>query len=184
MRYSDFLRLEIGEPYAAGRALPTMTTPSKRVAAVVFAAMIANAYVTSRQAHAAGDLSLAKGLSFTDDSSDNFPITGSDLSDGQISPSQPTLVFFGTSHCWDTNREAERLVAVYPKYRDKIHIVVVDLNRPSAAQQALILKYYRGYIPTVTLIDSNGRVVYDRAGETAAARGDTANLESLLQSAK
>src|SRR5262249_25824789 len=67
---------------------------------------------------AADNLRLASGLSFTDDSSADFPIRGDHLEDAERRPGRATVMFFGASHCWNTNREAERLVALYPKYRD------------------------------------------------------------------
>ena len=132
----------------------------------------------------ATDLKLAPDLSFSDDSSPNFPIAGKNLSDGSIANDHATVIFFGTANCWNTAREAERLVRLYPQYKDKIHFVVVDLRNPSVAQRALIAKYYQGYIPTIAVIDSAGKVLYDRAGETASERGDTSNLQKLLDSAR
>jgi hypothetical protein len=132
----------------------------------------------------ATDLKLAPDLSFSDDSSPNFPIAGKNLSDGSIAGDHATVIFFGTANCWNTAREAERLVQVYPQYKDKIRFVVVDLRKPSLAQQALIGRYYHGYIPTIAVIDSTGNVLYDRAGETANERGDTSNLQKLLDSAR
>ena len=131
----------------------------------------------------ATDLKLAPDLSFSDDSSSNFPIEGKNLSDGSIAADHATVMFFGTANCWNTAREAERLVQLYPRYKDKIRFVVVDLRSPSLAQQALIARYYHGYIPTIAVIDSAGKVLYDRAGETASERGDTSNLQKLLDSA-
>jgi|ERR1700735_5393678 hypothetical protein len=132
----------------------------------------------------ATDLKLAPDLSFSDDSSSNFPIEGKNLSDGSIAADHATVMFFGTANCWNTAREAERLVRLYPQYKDKIHFVVVDLRSPSPAQQALIDRYYHGYIPTIAVIDSRGNVLYDRAGETASERGDTSGLQKLLDSAR
>jgi hypothetical protein len=132
----------------------------------------------------ATELKLAPDLSFSDDSSSNFPIEGKNLSDGSIASDHATVIFFGTANCWNTAREAERLVQLYPRYKDKIRFVVVDLRNPSLAQQALIDRYYHGYIPTIAVIDSNGNVLYDRAGETASQRGDTSNLQKLLDSAR
>jgi len=93
------------------------------------------------------------------------------------------VIFFGTSHCWNTNREAERLVALYPQYRDRVHFVIVDLNHVAPAQHALVTKYYGGYIPTLAIFDRHGKVIYDRAGETAGHRGETLNLAALIDSA-
>ena len=60
---------------------------------------------------AASDLKLASGPSFDDDSSPNFPVEASNLSiEGSITPGSATVIFFGTSNCWNTAREAERLV--------------------------------------------------------------------------
>ncbi len=132
----------------------------------------------------ATDLKLAPDLSFSDDSSSNFPIDGKNLADGSIANDHATVIFFGTANCWNTAREAERLVQVYPQYKDKIRFVVVDLRNPSLAQQALIGRYYHGYIPTIAVIDRDGKVLYDRAGETASERGDTSGLQKLLDSAR
>jgi hypothetical protein len=149
-------------------------------AALIFTVVLA----TEVSGPPATDLKLAPDLSFTDDSSPNFPIAGKNLSDGSIANDHATVIFFGTANCWNTAREAERLVRLYPQYKDKIRFVVVDLRNPSVAQRALITKYYQGYIPTIAVIDSTGKVLYDRAGETASERGDTSNLQKLLDSAR
>jgi hypothetical protein len=132
----------------------------------------------------ASDLKLAPALSFSDDSSPNFPIEGKNLSDGSIAADHATVIFFGTANCWNTAREAERLVQLYPRYKDKIRFVVVDLRNPSLAQVPLIARYYNGSIPTIAVIDSSGKVLYDRAGETASDRGDASNLQKLLDTAR
>ena len=131
----------------------------------------------------AQNLELAPGLSFTADSSDAFPITGDHLEDGRIATDRPTVVFFGTSHCWNTNREAERLVKLYGKHRDDARFLVVDLSRPSADQRILVERLYGGSIPTVAFLDSRGEVVYARAGETSGERGDVSRLEALRKQA-
>jgi hypothetical protein len=131
----------------------------------------------------AAGLVLAPGLSFTDDSSSNFPIRGRNLSDGKIASDRPTAIFFGTSHCWNTNREAERFVAVAAKVGEAVRFVVVDLDHPSGEQKPLVSRFYHGYIPTLAVLDAGGQVVYNRSGETATRRGDTANLEEILRKA-
>jgi hypothetical protein len=132
----------------------------------------------------ATDLSLDPDLSFTDDSSSAFPIRGSNLTDGKIASDRPTAVFFGTAHCWNTNREAERFVALYRRHKDEARFVVVDLAHPSSEQKPLVAGLYRGFIPTLAFLDRGGKVVYDRAGETARERGDASVLEKILESAK
>jgi hypothetical protein len=129
-------------------------------------------------------LSLAPGLSFTDDSSAAFPIRGSNLADGKIASDRRTVIFFGTSHCWNTNREAERFVVLYQKHADEARFLVVDLSNPSAEQRPLVARLYRGFIPTLAFLDRQGKVVYNQAGETARERSDVSELERLLRTAK
>ena len=132
----------------------------------------------------ARNLTLAPNLSFTDDSSSAFPIRGENLADGRIASDRPTAVFFGTSHCWNTNREAERFVALYAKEKDTARFLVVDLEHPAPDQRALVSRLYRGAIPSLAFLDRSGRTVYAEAGETASRRGDTARLEELLRKAR
>ena len=131
----------------------------------------------------ASNLSLAPDLSFTDDSSANFPIRGENVSDGRVASDRPTAIFFGTAHCWNTNREAERFVALYRKHAAEARFVVVDLEHASPDQKKLVSRFYRGYIPTLAFLDRNGSVVYNRAGETARERGDASTLEKILADA-
>jgi hypothetical protein len=131
----------------------------------------------------ASELVLAPDLSFTDDSSSNFPIRGKNLADGRIASDRPTAIFFGTSHCWNTNREAERFVVLFRLYQDRVRFLVVDLDHPSREQKALVSRFYGGFIPHLTFLDRNGRVVYSRSGETATGRGDVGGLEELTKKA-
>lgn len=154
---------------------------TKRLGVLVIAAAVAA--LTAVNSRAASDLKLAPNLSFDDDSSPRFPIEGSEMSDA-LAPGEAAIIFFGTSNCWNTAREAERLVELYPRYRNRVRFVVVDLNRVSAQQKPLVARYYRGYIPTIAVIDARGKLLYDRAGETARTRGDTSKLQALLDSAR
>jgi hypothetical protein len=129
------------------------------------------------------NLTLAPNLSFTDDSSGNFPIRGENLEEGKIASDRPTAIFFGTSHCWNTNREAERFIALSAKEKEAVRFLVVDLDHPSRDQKALVSRFYRGYIPTLAFLDASGKVVYNRSGETAGRRGDTSGLEEILRKA-
>ena len=128
----------------------------------------------------ATNLALAPGLSFTDDSSSAFPIRGQNLSDGKIASDRPTAIFLGTSHCWNTNREAERFVAFYRKHANEARFLVVDLEHPSAEQRDLVARFSTGYIPTLVFLSGKGEVVYHRAGETARQRGDLTRLKEIL----
>jgi hypothetical protein len=169
-----------------GRRANPVTRSNLRMTASWFAWALAFVVQTTMVcvpgAHSASDLKLAPRLSFDDDSSPNFPIQGLNLSEGSIAHGQATVIFFGTSNCWNTAREAERLVKLYPQFRDRIRFVIVNLHNVAPAQQTLVSLYYHGYIPTIAAIDSQGWVIYDRAGETASTRGDTSNLQRLLNS--
>jgi hypothetical protein len=131
----------------------------------------------------ARNLTLAPNLSFTDDSSSNFPIRGEGLSDGRIASDRPTVIFFGTAHCWNTNREAERFVGLARRRGESVRFLVVDVEHPSSAQRPLMTRFYRGFIPTLAVLDRFGRAVYDDAGETSSRRGDTTKLERLVEGA-
>lgn len=163
-----------------------MTRPKLRKLALSFAWTLAIvAHMTTvcvSDAGAASDLRLAPRLSFEDDSNPTFPIEGQNLSEGSTASGEATVIFFGTSNCWNTAREAERLVKLYPQFQNRIHFVIVDLRNVAPAQEELVAHYYHGYIPTITAINSKGNVIYDRAGETASTRGDAANLQRLLDS--
>jgi len=60
----------------------------------------------------------------------------------------------------------------------------VNLLSPSAEQRPLVARLYRGFIPTLAFLDRRGKVVYDRAGETAREQDDFSELERLLRTAK
>jgi hypothetical protein len=164
----------------SGKPRKLRTIAISLAAVLVFGLQMTNVCVP--RASAASGLKLAPQLSFDDDSSPNFPIRGENLSEGSVASGEATVIFFGTSNCWNTSREAERLVSLYPRFRNRIHFVIVDLNHIAPEQQALVSQYYHGYIPTITAIDSKGSVIYNRAGETASTRGDTSNLQRLLDS--
>jgi hypothetical protein len=47
-----------------------------------------------------------------------------------------------------------------------VNFVIIDLDKPqSPAQLKLVEKYYEGAIPDLVVVDSNGKPVYNRAGE-------------------
>ena len=70
---------------------------------------------------------------------------------------------------------------LYEKYRDRVQFVVIDLNRTqSLAQQELVKKFYRGYIPHVTILDSSGKTVYNASGEVNESK-IAAILDKLLK---
>ncbi len=48
-------------------------------------------------------------------------------------------------------------------------IVDLDLKR-SPAQQELVKKYYRGYIPHIAILDKTGKAIYNSSGEVEESK--------------
>ena len=69
-------------------------------------------------------------------------------------------------------------MALYERYRDRVHFVLVNLDRSRSAARELIRKFHRGYIPHVTIVAADGAVLYDRAGEV-----ETERLAAILERA-
>lgn len=152
---------------------------TRRVPRIVWCVAVSS-LIGASPARCADHLALAPGLSFSDDSSASFPIRGEHLDGAEAQAGRPTVIFFGAAHCWNTNREAERLVQLYPKYQDRVSFIIVDVNRPAPSQHALLETYYRGSIPTLVIRGPDGAPLYARAGETATTRGDTRALDALI----
>jgi hypothetical protein len=92
------------------------------------------------------------------------------VSDGGIASDRPTVIFFGTAHCWNTNREAERFVALYRKHRDGARFVVVDLSNPSGGAKAADREALQGLHPDSRLPRPQGdRRIRPRRGDCARA---------------
>src|ERR1700735_4624512 len=97
---------------------------------IVVSLIFAIALATEVPSPPATDLKLAPDLSFTDDSSPNFPIAGKNLSDGSVAADHATVIFFGTANCWNTAREAERLGELYSRNKGKISFGGGDVRNP------------------------------------------------------
>jgi thioredoxin-like negative regulator of GroEL len=68
--------------------------------------------------------------------------------------------------CFNSKRQARRTVALSERYKDRVNFVIIDLDKPqSPAQLKLVERYYEGAIPDLVVVDSNGKPVYNRAGE-------------------
>ena len=66
------------------------------------------------------------------------------------------------------------------KYKDKVDFIVVDLDTQiSKEQRELKNKFYKRYIPHITIINKESKVVYDRSGEIASTRLSKILEESL-----
>ena len=116
-------------------------------------------------AHAAENLKLNQHLDYTSDSQDGPLITGDHLEDAAV-PGKPTYAIFYGEGCFNSKRQARRTVELYEKYKGQVQFVVVDLDRPrSPAQQELVKKFYRGYIPHVVVLNRDGNTAYNASGE-------------------
>lgn len=65
---------------------------------------------------------------------------------------------------------------LYEKYRDRAQFIIIDLDKQrSPAQQQLVKKYFSGSIPHIVVLDSQGKPLYNRAGEV-----DSGKISALL----
>jgi hypothetical protein len=147
---------------------------TKSVAAAVFSMALA----LVGPAHAAENLKLNKHLDYTSDSQDGPLISGDRLEDGAVSGKPAYAIFYGEG-CFNSKRQARRTVDLYEKYKGRVQFVVVDLDRPrSPAQEALVKKFYKGYIPHVVVFDRDGKTAYNSSGEV-----DEGEISRVLEKA-
>ncbi|MFZ0807502.1 MAG: hypothetical protein WAN03_15005 [Candidatus Sulfotelmatobacter sp.] len=111
------------------------------------------------------NLKLNPKLDYSSDSLDGPLITGDDLDSGFIAGKTNYIIIYGEG-CFNSKRQARRTVDLYNKFRDRVHFVVVDLDRKqSPEQQKLVKQYYKGYIPHVVVLDAKGHALYNSSGE-------------------
>jgi hypothetical protein len=127
--------------------------------------IIAAALALAIPAFPAENLKLNDHLDYTSDSHDGPLITGDRLEDGAASD-KPTYVIIYGEACFNSKRQARRTVSLYEKYKSKVQFVVVDMDKPrSAAQEDLVKRFYKGYIPHVIVLNREGKVAYNSSGE-------------------
>ena len=123
------------------------------------------ALATATPAHAAENLKLNQHLDYTSDSQDGPLITGDHLEDAAVCGKPAYAIFYGEG-CFNSKRQARRTVELYEKYKGRVQFVVVDLDRPrSPAQEDLVKKFYKGYIPHVVVLNRDGKAAYNASGE-------------------
>jgi hypothetical protein len=111
------------------------------------------------------NLKLNPHLDYSSDSQDGPLITGEHMEDGTLAGKPNYVIFYGEG-CYNSKRQARRTVSLYEKYKGRVNFVIVDLDKQqSSAQQELARQYYRGSIPHVTVLDRDGKAVYNDAGE-------------------
>jgi hypothetical protein len=110
-------------------------------------------------------LKLNPHLDYNSDSVDGPLITGNDTQTGVVADKPNYVMIYGEG-CFNSKRQARRTVALSGRYRDKVNFVIIDLDKPqSPAQLKLVQRYYAGSIPDLVVLDSNGKAVYNQAGE-------------------
>lgn len=128
-------------------------------------------------AGAADNLKLNNRLDYASDSLDGPLITGEHMDEGAIEGKPNYVIIYGEG-CFNSKRQARRTVSLYEKYKDRVHFVVIDLDKKrSAAQQQIVKEYYTGYIPHVVVLDGRGKAAYNSSGEV-----DEKKISSLLDS--
>ena len=126
-------------------------------------------------AFAGENLKLNSKLDYTSDSQDGPLITG-DIMDACFVSGKPAYVILYGEGCFNSKRQARRTVELYEKYKNRVQIVVIDLDHKlSPAQDDLKKKYFRGYIPHVVVLDAAGSPLYNSSGEV-----DDAVISGLL----
>src|SRR5882757_4169302 len=116
-------------------------------------------------AYAAENLKLNDHLDYSSDSHDGPLISGDHLEQGAATD-KPTYVLIYGEGCYNSKRQARRTVELYEKYKGKVQFAVVDLDKPrSPAQEDLVKKFYKGYIPHVTVLNRDGKIAYNNSGE-------------------
>jgi hypothetical protein len=117
----------------------------------------------------ADNLRLNPRLDYSTDSNDGPLITGDHMQQGFL-PARPNYIIIYGEGCFNSKRQARRTVELYGKYRGRVNFVVIDLDAPlKAAQQELVSRFYRGYIPHVVVLDMSGNPVYNSSGEVQDA---------------
>ena len=123
------------------------------------------------------NLKLNPKLDYGSDSLDGPLITGDDAQSGVVAGKPNYIIIYGEG-CFNSKRQARRTVALYNKYRDQVHFVVVDLEVPrSPEQQKLVKQFYKGYIPHVVVLNARGEALYNQSGEV-----DSERIEGIFKS--
>ena len=127
--------------------------------------------------YAATNLKLNPNLDYSSDSDDGPLIIGDDFADGTVHPGKPAYIIFYQRECYNSKRQAKRTVELYDRYKGQVDFIVIDLDSKISDEQAELRdRFYRKYIPRVTIIDKDGQVVYNKSGEI-----DTVRISNMLE---
>jgi len=117
--------------------------------------------------HGADNLVLNPNLDYSDHNKKQGPlITGENMDDG-LAKGVPNYILFYGEKCYNSKRQARLTVHMYEKYKDRVHFVIVDLDKiGSNEHKVLVNHYFVGNIPHTTILDKQGHVVFDYTGDT------------------
>jgi hypothetical protein len=140
--------------------------------------VVAMAIGLAAGARAGENLRINPRLDYSSDSQDGPLITGDHMDEGAVA-GRPNYVFIYGEGWFNSKRQARRSVNLYEKYRGRVNFVIVNLDhKRSPAQQELVRKYYKGYIPHVVVLDRSGNAIYNQSGEV-----EESTIVRLLDSA-
>lgn len=155
-----------------------MVRDPMKINKIVCIAILLSPAILAAPARAGENLKLNAHLDYSSDSNDGPLITGDRMEDG-VAAGKPNYIIFYGEACYNSKRQARRTVSLYEKYRGRVNFVVIDLDlKHTSEQNDLISAHYRGSIPHVTILDRDGKAVYDRAGEVDES--ETADLLNRL----
>src|SRR5208283_1376680 len=77
---------------------------------------------------AADNLVLSPNLDYYHNKKQGPLITGNNMNDG-LAKGVPNFILFYGEECYNSKRQARLTVHMYEKYKDRVHFVVVDLDK-------------------------------------------------------
>jgi hypothetical protein len=134
----------------------------KRVTVAAILALI----ILPLRLEAADHLTLTPHLDYMKNAWQGPIIKGDQMWDG-VEKGKPTYIFMYAEFCYNAKRQALRTVELYRDYGDRVHFIIIDLSRPipKLTQMPLVKKYFDGDFPHTTILDANGKVVFNYTGE-------------------
>jgi len=137
---------------------------------LTFVAALTLSLATPLVSRAADHLKLAPGLDYMKNRVQGPIITGENMGDG-IVKGMPNYIFFYGEFCYNAKREALRTIELYRDYGDRVHFVIINVSQPVPirTQMPLVNRFFTWDFPHTTILDKDGKVVFDYTGEVDAA---------------
>jgi hypothetical protein len=120
----------------------------------------------SSSLRAAENLVLNAHLDFSDHNRRQGLLIKGDKMDDGFKKGKVNYIIFYFEKCYNAKRQARVTVNMYDKYKERVHFVVIDLDLLlTPAQMKLARKYCSGKVPHTTILDGNGKLIFDYTGE-------------------